>query len=293
MSALSALVASVAFAGEPVPLDVELARDLGDGLFVDGDPGGALQWYRVARWLDPTSEELAGIQMRVAMGLEASGKYAEATTWYDRVDGQYAGVAAFRTGVCRYRSGSAQWGEDTLAAVRTDYPALSADAYLVEGVLRLEAGQPDHAAQAFASVPSSAPNSAKAAGFAARAGAPPLSKSPALAAGLSVVPGLGQMYTGAMRPAGRNILMAGALGGGTMMMMRMGADGHVWATGAGGAMLAMGTLGWSVNIIDAWKRADRIRDEARQKHADAVRADVLATFPELPVEPAPTQLREF
>lgn len=43
------LGATLARASAPVALDVDLARDLGDGLFSSGDAAGALQWYRVAR----------------------------------------------------------------------------------------------------------------------------------------------------------------------------------------------------------------------------------------------------
>ncbi len=290
MVAVFVLAAGLAAASDPVVLDVELARDLGDGLFASGDPTGALQWYRVARWLEPTGDELAGIQMRVGMGLEATGDPAAAADWYTRVDGAYTEVAQLRTGVCRFRTGSTQWGTETLAEYRTAHPTGATEAWLMEGVLWLEAGQPSHAATAFASTPNDAPEAARSAGLAARAGAPPLGKSSVVAAGLSTIPGLGQMYTGAMGPGWRNLALTGLLGGGTWMMMGMGADGHVWATGTGGALMAVGLAGWTVNVTDAWRRAADARDTARREHSETVRKEVLEAFLELPLDPSPGQL---
>ena len=277
-------------ASEPIPLDVELARNVGDGLFAAGDPTGALQWYRVARWLEPSGDELDAIDVRIAMGLEATGLYPQAATQYAQVADEYADLATFRAGVCRFRSGASRWGEETFAQLVTAHPGAAADVSLVRGMLWLEAGDADAAATAFASIPLADPRSATAAGLAARSTAIPLHKSPALAASLSIVPGIGQMYAGDAPAGFRNLAIAGVLGTGSMMMMKMGDEGTTWAAGVGGALLTTATIGWTVNIIGAWKRAETAAAEATRTHAAAVLVEARDALPTLPLAPSPAQL---
>ncbi len=279
-----------AAASEPIPLDVELARNVGDGLFAAGDPTGALQWYRVARWLEPTGQELDGIEVRIAMGLEATGLYSQAAAQYEQVAHVYGDLATLRAGVCRFRSGAPRWGEDTFAQLVSESPSTTADVALLRGVLWLEAGDAETAADAFARVPLADPRSATAAGLAARSTAVPLHKSPALAASLSIVPGMGQLYAGDAAAGVRNIALAGALGTSSMMMMKMGDEGTTWAAGVGGALLTTATIGWTVNVIGAWKRAEKAATAATRAHAETVRTEALQALPALPLLPSPAQL---
>jgi len=290
------LVLSTVLAAEPpgpdtIVLDVELAQALGDGLFASGDPTGALQWYRVARWLQPTGDELSGIQARVGLGLEATGDFAGAADWYTRVEGPLSQNMQVRAGVCRFKSGATTWGTETFDALAAEVPAVRGDVELLQGVLWLEQGDAHQAAEAFSSVPTSDPRSAKAAGMAARAGTNPPLKSPVVAAGLSVVPGMGQMYTGHRAHGWRNLGAAAMLGGGTWWTMSEGLKGDPMMAGMGGALATTAAIGWTANVIGAWKRGRTAAHEARLAHAKEVREAAVQAFPDLPLDPDPAQLR--
>lgn len=280
-----------ALASTPVELDVALARDLGDGLFQSGDAAGALQWYRTARWLEPSADELPGVQLRVGMGLEAGGDYSGALDWYRRVDLGDDRLARLRAGVCVFRAGSARRGDGELQALGTDAPELRPTVDMVRGALWVQEGDLKQAERAFAAVPSSHPQGATAAGLAAYAGAPPHEKNPAIAATMSVLPGVGQMYVGDWLPGVRNLLLVGLAGGGAWWTAQQGAATEsAWMMGMSGALTTAGAAGWAVNVGGAWRRAEDAAAAARQAHAAELGERVERLLPEIPLEPAPAQL---
>ncbi len=273
-------------------LDVALARDLGDGLFAAGDAVGALQWYRTARWLEPSAAELPGVQVRVGMGLEATGDFAAAQDWYRRVDLGDPQLARLRAGICVSRLGAPDRGNAELVSLSDDFPALRPTVDMVRGALWVEAGALDAAAQAFAAVPAAHPQGPTAAGIAALAGAPPHRKSPGVAAGLSLLPGAGQMYVGQWGRGLGSLAMVGALFGGawwtTSQATATGAAG--WSTVAGG-LGAAGLGTWSWTVVRAWRSAEGAAAEARAAHVAAVQERLDTLLPEIPLAPSPDQLQ--
>ncbi len=279
------LGATLARASAPVALDVDLARDLGDGLFSSGDAAGALQWYRVARWLEPTADELPGVQIRIALALEANGALTEAIGWYQRIDDGDVDFARLREGICISRNGAPSRGDVVLRELATAVPEDAPQVDLIRGTLWVEAGELDKAASAFAAVPTGHQDGATAAGLAASAGTLPHLKSPGVALGLSVLPGLGQMYSGDWGAGLRNLGLGGALAGGGMMLMNWGhTEDAAWASGMGGALLTTFGVGWSVSAVGAWKRAEKAAAKVRQEHADDVRRRIDELLPALPID---------
>ena len=206
------LGATLARASAPVALDVDLARDLGDGLFSSGDAAGALQWYRVARWLEPTADELPGVQIRIALALEANGALTEAIGWYQRIDDGDVDFARLREGICISRNGAPSRGDVVLRELATAVPEDAPQVDLIRGTLWVEAGELDKAASAFAAVPTSHQDGATAAGLAASTGTLPHLKSPRGCAGVERAAGPGPDVLGRLGRRGAQLGLGWSIG---------------------------------------------------------------------------------
>jgi len=282
------LLSTLAWAGpaESIALDAAEALELGDVLFRGGDPEGALGWYRVAAHLAPRGEgaDLDAIWYRAGLAQEAAGLPQAAVVTYEKVGGAWQDAARLRAGVAAFAADAPNRGDEQLARLAQDSAtdSLRLTATLMRGTLWLERGERDRAATAFETLPPGPPKQEAQALLGAHAAA---LRSPALAAGLSLVPGLGQTYADDPR-RGRTLATVSALGlsSGALAWWGMKAE-QPMAMGAAGALGAGMVINWGRSGFQAAEATRARNAESREAERVALQKAARAAFPDLPRSP--------
>lgn len=259
----------------PPSVDAATAVAFGDHLYAEGDAYNALTWYRLALFLDPGRPDADALRFREAMAYERGERYPAAVFAYGQVTGPMADRAAYRSALCEEHAGnptSARVSMERVAAYYPDSPWAPRAAF-AEGVMALRRYDLATASRTFGafSYPDS-PLAPRATHIAAEAAEPLPRKRPLLAAGLSVLPGLGQLYAGhpgdAMMAALFNIPLG--LGAGLLL-----ADGIEQKRGVEiGAGAVLGSVFWLAtypsNLIGAWRGAQRTNKQHERRKAEAL-----------------------
>lgn len=257
-------------------VDATTALAFGDHLYQQGDAYNALTWYRLALFLEPDRPDAEALRFREAMAYEKGERYPAAIFAYGQVTGSLADHAAYRSALCEQRAGndtSARVSLERVGAYYPDSPWAPRAAY-AEGVLALRRFDLATASRTFGSFPyADDPLAPRAARLATAAAEPlPHPKRPMLAAGLSVLPGLGQLYAGhpgdAMMAALFNIPLG--LGAGLLL-----ADGIEQKRGVEiGAGAVLGGVFWFAtypsNLIGAWRGAQRTNKQRERRRAESL-----------------------
>jgi hypothetical protein len=258
------------------------ALEVGDHLLREGDPAGALGWYRAADLLSPRTGGVDpdAVQLRLGLALERSGQPQAAVVAYGRVGGEAAERARLREGVAAFRAGATRRGDEALAALAGSAadPELRAAAALQRCRLWLEQGDPARARAALEALPADHPERRRAAALVARLDHPLHLKSAGLAAGLSVLPAVGQAYAGDPRAA-RTLGAWGAFAAGAALTGWWGwKEGSPAALGVSGALGTGMVLTWGRGIGEAAKAAEsanRAAEAARRaRWAEAAAAEI-------------------
>jgi tetratricopeptide (TPR) repeat protein len=259
----------------PPAVDAGTALAFGDHLYEEGDAYNALTWYRLALFLEPDRPDADALRFREAMAYEKGERYPAAVFAYGQVTGPLADHAAYRSALCEQRSGnetSARVSLERVSAYYPDSPWAPRAAY-AQGVLALRRYDLAGASRTFGAFSYPAdPLAPRAATLSAEAAEPLPHKRPLLAAGLSVLPGLGQLYAGhpgdAMMAALFNIPLG--LGAGLLL-----ADGVEQKRGLEiGAGAVLGGVFWFAtypsNLIGAWRGATRTNKQHERRKAEAL-----------------------
>lgn len=281
--------------------------DFADTLREAGDPYNALTWYRYALWLDPARPDAAALGFRAAWCYESGGRWQEAELAYGELATRYPQLgpaAAWRQAVVLAHGQELHAADAALTELQLLYPdsPWAPQAEYTRGVLHLEAQDLPGAAGAFAAAAAQGgPLASRAASLAMSAEARLPRRSPAVAAGASLlVPGLGQAYAGHWGDAGMALAANGALAllAGSLLRYAVEED-RAWAAGAGAVVAGGLALTWSSNVLGAWRGAERFNSHTQRRAAEEllelawepgleVRADEVALPARaLPAEGAP------
>ena len=286
-----ALRPGAARAGAPdAALTAAEALEYGEHLLRSNDPDGALEWFRLAELLAPRTGgvDLDLVLLRQGMAHELRGAPTLALATYGKVSGPLHEAARLRAGVAAFAAGADARGDEALRALAagTADPTLAATATLLRGSLWVEAGRPAEARAAFAALPAAHPSRAAAERLVADAARPLHLKSPGLAAGLSVVPALGQAYAKDPR-SGRTLATWAALAAGTGLTGWWGTRAESPAAlGVSGALGTGMVVVWGRGLWQAARAAEATNTAARAAERARLRAAAAQALPELPRVPA-------
>lgn len=270
----------------PPAVDAATAAAFGDHLLGQGDGYNALTWYRLALFLDPHAPGADALRFREALAYERGERWEAAVYAYGQVQGELAAQAGYRAALCEQRAGNAaaaDLGLGNVAAFHPDSPWAPRAAY-ARGALALERHDLDAAAAALSAFPyPSDPLAPRAASLAAAAAEPLPQKRPALAAGLSVLPGLGQLYAGHPGDA----FMAAAFNwtagvGGALLLADGIKEKRPLEIGAGAFLAGVFSLTWPSNVVGAYRGAIRTNEHRERRAAEALLQQ--AWTPELELE---------
>ncbi len=260
---------------QPPALSADQAVAFGDHLLAQGDAYNALTWYRLALFLDPQRPDAEALRFRVGLAYERGERYPAAVFAYGQVGGPLADRAAYRAAIADHRAGNEAAADLGLERVGVFYPGSewAPRADFARGIFALQRYDLETAQTRFAafSHPES-PLAPRAAELATAASEPVPRKSPALAASLSVVPGLGQLYAGhpgdAMMAALFNVPLA--LGAG--LLLADGVEQQRPTEIAAGAVLGsvFVVAFYPSNVIGAWRGAERTNQMRERRRSEAL-----------------------
>lgn len=274
---------AVALAAEPVPsetpappaLSAEQAAAFGDHLLAEGDAYNALTWYRLALFLDPQRPDADALRFREGLAYERGERFPAAVFAYGQVGGDLADRAAYRAALADHRAGNDLSADLSLERVGLFFPESewAPRAAFARGVLALRAFDLDKAEAQFGAFdfPSS-PLAPRASALALAAAEPIPKKSPKLAAGLSLVPGLGQLYAGHPGDAFMAALFNIPLGLGSGLLLADGIDQGRPTEIAAGAVLGTVFLAatYPSNLVGAYRGAKRTNERRERVRAEAL-----------------------
>lgn len=256
-------------------LTADQAAAFGDHLLAQKDGFNALTWYRLALFLEPARPDADALRFKQALAYERGERYPAAVFAYGQVGGALADRAAYRGALADHRAGNDVSADLALERLGLFFPdsRWAPPAAYARGVLALQRFDLDVAQARFSAFPYAdhalAPRAAALAGEAA---APVPRKSPALAAGLSVVPGLGQLYAGHPGDAFMAALFNIPLGLGAGLLLADGIEQQRPTEIAAGAVLGTVFLAatWPSNLVGAWRGAERTNQHRERRRAEAL-----------------------
>ncbi len=271
---------AAALAAEPDPatppaVTADQAVAFADQLRAQGDAYNALTWYRLALFLDPEGPDAEALRFRIGLSYEQGERYPAAVFAYGQVGGALADRAAYRGALADHRAGNDLSADLSLERVGVFYPSSewAPKASFARGVIALQRFDLAQAQERFASFPHpDDPLAPKAAALAELASQPLPRKSPALAAGLSVVPGLGQLYAGHPGDAFMAALFNIPLGLGAGLLLADGIDQRRPTEIAAGAVLGTVFLAatYPSNLVGAARGARRTNEHRERRAAEAL-----------------------
>lgn len=280
---MTLLLLAAALAAEPTPpvvestpaLDARTAVAFGDHLLTSGDPYNALTYFRLALFLEPERPDAESLRFRIGLAYERGERWPAAVFAYGQVGGDLADRAAYRAALAEHRAGVAGAADLALERVTLFFPDSSwaPRAAYARGVLALQAGELQQAESLFAAF--SFPDHAlapRARSLAEAAALPLPRRSPTLAASLSVVPGLGQLYAGHPGDALMAALFNIPLGVGSGLLLADGIETGRPVEIAAGAVLGSVFLvaTYPSNLIGAWRGAVRTNEHRERRAAEAL-----------------------
>ena len=255
-------------------VDARTARAFGDHLLQTGDAYNALTWYRLALFLEPDAPDADALRFRMALAWERGERYPAAVFAYGQVTGPLMDQATYRAAVADFEAGNLLSADHTLETLTLYSPdsVWAPRAAYTRGVLALQAHDLPTASARFATFAYvDSPLAVRASALAAAAAEPVRKKSPGLAAALSVVPGLGQLYTGHPGDAAMAAALNIPIGLGAGLLLADGLQtGRPVEIAAGGLFTGMFALTFPSNLLGAYRGAARANERAAAKRADAL-----------------------
>ena len=276
----AALTAPVALADEgsaPVPLAPPVegvdARGFADHLLATGDPYNALTWYRLVLYQEPDAADADAIRFKIGLCYERGRRFDAAVHAYGQVSGGLEGRAMYRVGLSEHAAGRVEVGDAALDGILLFAPGdpWGQRAQYTAGVLALQRSDLDAARRRFEQVPGGDPLAARAATLAGEAAVPLSQKRPGLAMGLSVVPGLGQLYAGHPGDAAMAFVFNAALGLWSGSLLANGIQDEKPAQIVAGAALgSVFAVTWSANLLGAKRGAQRTNQHRALRRSQAL-----------------------
>jgi hypothetical protein len=235
-------------------------RGFADHLLASDDPYNALTWYRLVLFQEPDAADADTIRFKIGLCYERGRRYDAAAHAYGQVSGELEGRAMYRTGLSEHAAGRVEVGDAALDGIAVFAPGdpWGNKAQYTAGVLALQRSDLAAAQRRFEAVAPTDPMAERAAGLAADAAVPLSRKSPGLAMGLSVVPGLGQLYAGHKGDAAMAFVFNAALGLWSGSLLANGIqDEKPGQVVAGAALGSVFAVTWSANLLGAKRGAER------------------------------------